>query len=240
MDTKNADKLLRKTKDNYDAFADSFSRTRGYIPTQMERLLIGRVHKGDNVLDVGCGNGRYYPIFAQKGAKYHGIDISSKLVEISKQKYPEGDFAVGDALFLPFKNNELDLFFSIAVLHHIPSREYRRRFFLEAFRALKPGGRIFIMVWDLRFRSMLKVKNWHRVKNFLAAQAKALVRLEKLDFGDFFIPWQKKYKRYVHRFRLRDLEKLARENGFEIEESGISKAGSREANLYIVAKKCEK
>lgn len=240
MDTKNADKLLRKTKDNYDAFADSFSQTRDYIPTQMERLLIGRVHPGDNVLDVGCGNGRYYPIFLQKEVEYHGVDISAKLINIAKQKYPKGDFAVGDALFLPFKNNEFDLFFSVAVLHHIPSREYRKRFFLEARRVLKPGGRIFVMVWDLRFRSMIKVKNWRRVKDFLSAQAKAVVRLEKLDIGDFFIPWQKQYKRYVHRFRLGELEKLARQNGFEIEESGISKAGRREANLYIVAKKCEK
>jgi len=166
MDTKNADKLLRKTKDNYDAFADSFSQTRDYIPTQMERLLIGRVHPGDNVLDVGCGNGRYYPIFLQKEVEYHGVDISAKLINIAKQKYPKGDFAVGDALFLPFKNNEFDLFFSVAVLHHIPSREYRKRFFLEARRVLKPGGRIFVMVWDLRFRSMIKVKNWRRVKGF--------------------------------------------------------------------------
>jgi tRNA (uracil-5-)-methyltransferase TRM9 len=239
MDTKNADKLLRKTKDNYDAFAESFSQTRGYIPTQMERLLIGRVHEGDNVLDVGCGNGRYYPIFAEKKARYRGIDISTKLIDIAKRKYPGGDFAVGDALFLPFKSNEFDLFFSIAVLHHIPSREYRKRFFLEAFRALKPGGRVIVMVWDLRFRSMVKLKNWRRMKDFLAAQAKALIRMDKLDFGDFFIPWQKQYKRYVHRFRLEELERLARENGFEIEESGISKAGRREANLYIVAKKVQ-
>jgi len=46
------------------------------------------------------------------------------------------------------------------------------------------------MVWDLRFHSMIKVKNWRRAKDFLIAQAKTAMRLEKIDFGDFFIPWQ--------------------------------------------------
>jgi len=96
------------------------------------------------------------------------------------------------------------------------------------------------MVWDLRFHSMIKVKNWRRAKDFLIAQAKTAMRLEKIEFWRFFIPWQKQYKRYVHRFRLKDLEKLARENGFTLEESGISKSGRREANLYIVAQKCKK
>jgi len=111
MDAQNADQLLRKTKDNYDAFAESFSQTRGYIPTQIERLLIGRVYKGSKVLDVGCGNGRYYPVFIQKGAQYYGIDISTKLIGIAKQKYPQGNFAIGDALFYPLKTTNLTYFF---------------------------------------------------------------------------------------------------------------------------------
>lgn len=240
MDKRNADKLLEKTKNNYDAFAESFSQSRNYIPAQMERLLAGRINVGDQALDVGCGNGRYYPLLEKKGACYRGIDISSKLVNIAKKKFPQGDFAVGDALFLPFKNNEFDLFFSVAVLHHIPSQGYRKRFFQEAWRVLKPGGTLFVMVWDLRLRSMIRVKNWRRLKNYLTSQAKAAARIEKLDPRDFFIPWQKEYKRYVHSFRPRELKKLAEGCGFKIEADDVLRAGSREGNLYIIAKKCEK
>jgi len=240
MDKRNADKLLEKTKNNYDAFADSFSQTRDYIPAQMGRLLVGRVMEGDAVLDVGCGNGRYYPLLAKKGARYRGIDISGKLVDIAKHKFPQGDFSVADALFLPFKNNEFDVFFSVAVLHHIPSQGYRKRFFQEAYRVLKPGGVLFVMVWDLRLRSMVRVKNWKRLKNFLSSQARAAAQIEKLDPRDFFIPWQKEYKRYVHSFRPEELKKLAQECGFSIEVGDVLKAGTREGNLYIIAKKCEK
>jgi len=240
MDKRNADKLLEKTKNNYDAFAESFSQTRDYIPSQMGRLLVGRVKDGDEVLDVGCGNGRYYPLLCKKGARYRGIDISSKLVGIAKQKFPQGDFAVADALFLPFKNNEFDAFFSVAVLHHIPSQGYRKRFFQEAYRVLKPGGTLFVMVWDLRLRSMVRVKNWKRLKNYLSSQARAAARIEKLDPRDFFIPWQKEYKRYVHSFRPEELKKLAEQCGFRIEIEDVLKAGTREGNLYIIAKKCEK
>jgi hypothetical protein len=61
-----------------------------------------------------------------------------------------------------------------------------------------------------------------------------------LDRGDFFIPWQNKYRRYHHAFSLPKLERTAKIAGFEIERSGTLDSGKREANLYIVAKKCEK
>ncbi len=53
-----------------------------------------------SILDVGCGFGDFYDFLKQKGSnvQYTGYDISSKLVEIARQKHPEATFQVRDIL----------------------------------------------------------------------------------------------------------------------------------------------
>lgn len=237
MNKKTADEILAQTRRNYDNFSESFSQTREYVPEEISRLLNDFVKKGDKVIDIGCGNGRLYPFFENKETDYCGVDVSKKLTKIAADKYPNANFAIGDALCLPFAADEFDLAVSLAVLHHIPSRAYRAKFFQEAYRVLKPGGRLIAAVWDLRPASMIKQKKWKQLRNFFAAQIKIILGAAKLDFGDFFIPWQNKYPRYHHVFFLRGLEGLAKSAGLAVEKSGVLPQGERERNLYIIAKK---
>ena len=53
-----------------------------------------------SVLDVGCGFGDFYDFLKGKGInmRYNGYDISAKLIEIARQKHPEGAFEVKDIL----------------------------------------------------------------------------------------------------------------------------------------------
>ena len=239
MDKTAADKLLAQTRENYDSFAESFSQTRNYVWPEMKSLADDFSKRGGRVLDIGCGNGRYYPIFKEKEAEYAGIDSSRKLIAIAKKNFPEANFAVADALKLPFKENEFDLAVSIAVLHHIPSEKNRELFFKEVSRVLKPGGIFIVTVWDLRPFSMIKARRWKRFQNFTKTQINIALGREPLDFGDFFIAWQNRYQRYHHAFSLKELKKTAIAADFKIERNGVSNSGSREANLYIVAKKLQ-
>jgi len=58
------------------------------------------IKNGDSILDVGCGFGDLYYFIKNKGIdiKYWGIDISSKVVMLANQKFPDLKIIVGDIL----------------------------------------------------------------------------------------------------------------------------------------------
>lgn len=230
MDSNFAKYLLNKTKEDYNLIADDFSSTRQSIWPEMQFLLDKYLIPGEKVLDLGCGNGRYFEYFKKKNVDYFGVDNSEKLIEIAQSKYPGVNFQVADGLSLPFSDNFFDKIFSIAVFHHIPSKELRIKFLKEAKRVLKPGGSLILIVWNFRGMKAFFL-------TFVSIVLK-LLGLSKLDFGDFLEPWGKKTKRYYHYFTEKELIDLVKETGFKIKESGIARneRGNRR-NTYLVAVK---
>lgn len=237
MNKKNADAILAQTRRNYDDFAESFAKAREYVPDAIAELIKNIAKRQDRVLDIGCGNGRMAPFFADRAAIYTGVDNSQKLINIAQKNHRGAVFAVGDALALPFPDGAFDLAWSSAVLHHIPSKLYRQKFFQEARRVIKSGGYFVVLVWDLRPATMMRQKQWKRLKSFLKSQIKIALGLERLDFGDFFILWQNRYQRYHHIFSLEELNYLTTSAGFAVEKIGVLPQGVKENNLYIIARK---
>lgn len=229
MDKKYAQYLLQKTKDDYNLIAEDFSRTRWNIWKEFN-VFANYINDGDKILDAGCGNGRLLELLKDKKIDYIGVDISENLVKIAKEKYPSNNFLTADALNLPFPDNYFDKVFSIAVLHTVPSKEFRQKALLELKRVLKPQGLLFLTVWDLRQKD--------KITAFLKAYFLKIIRKSKLDFGDLFVSWADKTKRYYHFFAKKELYSLAGKNGFEIIKKGIAKneKGNR-SNIYIIAKK---
>jgi tRNA (uracil-5-)-methyltransferase TRM9 len=229
MDLEFAKSILEKTRENYNLIAKEFSATRKEIWEEL-KFLFENLKEGEKVLDLGCGNGRWYKVFKEKKVDYFGIDNSEKLIEIAKENFPEAKFFVGDALNLPFQDNFFDKVYSIALLHHIPSEDFRIKVLKEVKRVLKPGGILILTCWRI-----------HRLREILALLKYTLLKIigrSKLDFKDFFVPWGKKMLRYYHFFTQRELENLVKKVGFEILDFGVvkNKRGNRQ-NYYIVSKK---
>ncbi len=92
------------------------------------------------IVDVGCGIGRDVNVFSKLGFNAFGIDNSKQEIENCKKKFPELKFEVQEAEKLKFKDNSVDAFFMINVIHYVD----KEKAIQEIFRALKPHRYFFI------------------------------------------------------------------------------------------------
>ncbi len=230
MKKETAQALLKLSQEEYDEYASEFSKSRQFFWDEL-KFLKKYVDSGDSLLDIGCGNGRLSDMFENKNIRYTGIDFSKELIEIAKkERGKDRTFLQANALKLPFKDNSFDTVFSVAVLHHIPSKENRVKFLTEANRVLKPNGTCVITVWNTlqwRFLKTHKKHLWDKLRG-----------QSDLDFGDMIIPFGKnKRKRYVHTFTKRELQKLLKKSNFSNTSIQEIKRESGYSNLVIIAKK---
>lgn len=72
----------------------------------LERLDVG---SDTDLLDVGCGAGRFCRIAADRGARISGLDATAPLVEIARERNGGGDFRVGDMEALPWPDDSFDV-----------------------------------------------------------------------------------------------------------------------------------
>ena len=184
-------------------------------------FLFDSISENDKVLDLGCGSGRFHPLFEKRKGDYYGIDFSAKMIEIAKETYPRARFWLGTGFSLAFESEFFDKVYVIAVLHHIPSKELRLKFLEEAKRVLKNKGRLVLTVWDLKEKQNLpKNKNLGR--------------------NELFLPWYGAKDCYFHKFSLKELEELVLEAGLKIIEKGEIMVGERPYNnFYLICEKNE-
>jgi ubiquinone/menaquinone biosynthesis C-methylase UbiE len=198
MDISKAKQLIKLNRQTYDYIANEFSNTRKHLWQEMKSF--GQYIKDKNkILDLGCGNGRLIKTLEDKQVEYTGLDNSYELIKIAKKKYPNHHFRVGNLSKLPFGNNNFDLIFAIASIHHIPSKKLREQTAAEIRRVLKNKGRAIISVWNL---------NQDKYSDQIKKSQKEHSFLEK---GDWLKPWGEKNSklyRYYHRFSQKELENL--------------------------------
>ncbi|MBT3865165.1 methyltransferase domain-containing protein [Candidatus Peregrinibacteria bacterium] len=201
MRSKTAKALLKNVKKTYNHIADDFSKTRQNIWEEF-KIFNKYIKDGDKIADIGCGNGRFYKFISKtKEIKYIGIDNSQKLIAEAK-KISTRLFKTGDLLKIPLKDNSKNVTLSIAVLHHIPSKQLRQKAIKELARVTKKGGKLLLTVWNLREQK--KYKTYVR-KAFI----RWLTTLGKYEKRGLLIPWGlKKLPRYYYAFKPREVEKL--------------------------------
>lgn len=236
-----ADYLIQKNKDAYDTISEHFNETRAFLWEGLSDFA--KYSKdGECVLDFGCGNGRLIEIFKGKKIDYTGLDISKNLIEITKKKYqdnfPEAiqkaEFLQTDGFSIPFPDGYFDNIYSIAVLHHIPSVQFRSDLLKEFKRVLKPQGKIILTVWNLWQGSSKELIFKYAIKKIIGQS--------KMDFKDIFVPWKNQSgeilaERYYRAFTMAELKKIVARAGFNIVDFGYFGGKNKKFNLYIVAQK---
>jgi ubiquinone/menaquinone biosynthesis C-methylase UbiE len=119
--------------DDYNVFSDSANA----------RLIDGFVRlsclpPGARVIDLGCGSGTFTYLLKQRGYAATGLDISPKLLELARRKYPDLQFDEGDVEALPYEEASVDGVLLSGIVHHLPDPSLCAA---EVMRVLRPGGR---------------------------------------------------------------------------------------------------
>jgi len=99
------------------------------------------------IADLGAGEGTVSQLLARRAKKVIAVDSSEKMVEFgSSLARAHGvknlEYRLADLEELPIKKGEADVAFFSQSLHHA---QHPSRAIAEAFRIVKPGGRVIIL-----------------------------------------------------------------------------------------------
>jgi cyclopropane fatty-acyl-phospholipid synthase-like methyltransferase len=109
---------------------------------------LGNIKPNDNVLDAGCGvGGSSFWLSKNIGCKTIGISIVPEQVNNATKKAQKlgleslSSFQLQDYCYTNFENESFDVIWAI---NSVCYAEPKERFIAEAYRLLKPGGRLLL------------------------------------------------------------------------------------------------
>lgn len=157
--------------EHYDTISDRFDISRVRIWNNVKKFITNTdINKNKLLLDAGCGNGKNSVYALDYNYNIIGIDISTKLLEISQKK----GLTVYNKDLLEL--NYIDLFdkcICIAVIHHINSLDLQCEAIINMINSLKKNRELLISVWS------------HEKINILENEEE--IQKTKKDYRDFVI-----------------------------------------------------
>lgn len=150
--------------DDRDSYA-THTRARYDLEPHIREFADFPSARGKRVLEIGVGMGADYLEWLKAGAIASGVDLSGRSIDIANRRCRQAGFApdlqVGDADHLACADNTFDLVYSYGVMHHSPDTQ---RCLREAWRVLKPGGQLKVMLYH--HPSMTGLMLWLRYGMF--------------------------------------------------------------------------
>ncbi|MEM7221961.1 MAG: class I SAM-dependent methyltransferase [Pseudomonadota bacterium] len=202
-----------KSADNYDKAEERFE----YIHRQTRENTKKHLRGTETVLDYGCGTGTTACEIANLVEQVHAIDISSRMIEIAKDKAAARKienvyFARVDIFDDGYEEASFDVVLAFNMLHTVPDPH---RVVQRAIELLKPGGLFISATPCLRGRM-----------SFLVSLQIVIMRV-LLKIGVIPVP--------IRRLRSSDLDDLLADKNIQIVTAEEVYAGA--SSYFVVAKK---
>ncbi|MFH1080877.1 MAG: arsenite methyltransferase [Pseudomonadota bacterium] len=147
-------------------------------------VALASLREGETVVDLGAGAGFDCFLAARevgKNGRVIGVDMTPEMLDKARENAEKGgygnvEFRLGEIENLPVADNAADIIISNCVINLSPDK---RRVFREAFRVLKPGGRL--MVSDIVLLKELPAALKASIDAYVGCIAGALMKGDYLD-----------------------------------------------------------
>ncbi|UCH31268.1 MAG: arsenite methyltransferase [Candidatus Bathyarchaeota archaeon] len=177
---------------------DETSKSLGYTPRDLASIpeganlglgcgnpvALAALKEGEVVLDLGSGGGLDCFLAAEKvgrEGKIIGVDMTPEMIDKARKNARKGEyrnveFRLGEIENLPVADETVDVIISNCVINLSPDK---KRVFEEAFRVLKPGGRI--MVSDIVLLKELPEAIKNSVAAYIGCLSGAIIRDDYIE-----------------------------------------------------------
>lgn len=150
-DEKQYDRFAREFKDADEQFPDV---TRPLIYDLLEKSRLSK----SRLLDIGCGYGKDLEHFYRQGCEVYGIDISSEMLKLARERVPQAQLDQSSFENLPYEKGYFDFVFSRYAIQHSHNVEGVLK---ETHRVLKSGGDlVFLVTHPMRHYFEKKTKDY--------------------------------------------------------------------------------
>lgn len=168
--------LSGKRVDPYVQRAVGATNGNMYLGLQLEQYPLPEIRiekkKGGLFLDIGCNWGRWCLSAQGKGYEVYGLDPNPEAVfaavRVARQMGVKARYVVGDARYLPFRDNVFETIYSYSVLQHFAPEDVRTTV-REMSRVLSDSGSVLIQManaWGARNIFQQLKRGFHSGRRF--------------------------------------------------------------------------
>ena len=168
--TEYLDKDEKKISGMFDSIASKYDRMNHGMSLGIDRLwrwrfvrrLAKKLPEKAAVLDLACGTGDLTKALSNKGFHVTGLDISSEMMAIGREKCrylsPKPNFVLGSAEQIPFPDASFD---AVTIAFGLRNFDHRAQCLAEIYRVLKPGGRLAVLEF-----AVPRNRHWNKIYLF--------------------------------------------------------------------------